>query len=263
MQVDEAQVVAEADLSQTAGAPLRMTANDVRLQQEAERAYEARDYARAYRIYLDRLAPRGDKHAQYMIGHMHLMGQVVLGRRLPPDPVMGCAWYRLAAERGDQPLLGRAYEQVRSDLSEQQRMQADEAYQKLAFKFADEQIRRRAKHEKYPPPRRNHGAAKPQAPEATVQQSTVAQVKAPEVTVQESRVADKAEVEKVVDIRTLTQAQYFGRTSAQVLVVGPRNWVGKIELGELFAVDDTVVRVADAPAATDDFDASDAQGEGQ
>ncbi len=191
--------------------PVRMTVADLRFQEEAERAYEAGDYAHAYRIYLDRLAPRGDKHAQYMMGYMHEMGQVVLDRRLPADLVTACAWYRLAAERDDPSLL-RTYSQAWSGLDDKQRAQADQAYQRLAAKYADDQIRR-----------------------GVTQAAQAAELA-------------RAPVAAPASARSLSQAAYFGVTKVET-TVGFNNWIAKVELGETFSVEAGAVQITDTPAA--------------
>ncbi len=68
-------------------------------QQRVDELYDAGNYKRAFFIYKNELAPRGDKYAQYMVGYMHLNGMSV-----PQDPARALAWYRLSAERGDEML---------------------------------------------------------------------------------------------------------------------------------------------------------------
>ena len=72
----------------------------LRTQERVEELYVSRSYDRAYFIYRNELAPRGDKYAQYMIGYMHFTGVGV-----PEDPSVALAWYRLAAERGSPPII--------------------------------------------------------------------------------------------------------------------------------------------------------------
>jgi hypothetical protein len=69
-------------------------------QQRVDELYDAGNYDRAFFIYQNELAPRGDKYAQYMVGYMYLNGEGV-----PQDPVRALAWYRLSAERGDEMLV--------------------------------------------------------------------------------------------------------------------------------------------------------------
>ena len=62
--------------------------------------YSAGEYERALFIDERELPPRGDKYAQYMVGYMHLNAH-----GLPQDKVRALAWYRLAAERGNEVLV--------------------------------------------------------------------------------------------------------------------------------------------------------------
>lgn len=73
----------------------------VTAKRSADEAYDAGQYEEAYRLYLDYLAPIGDKYAQYLIGVMHVEG---LGTG--HDAAVGAAWLMLAAERGDPRLTG-------------------------------------------------------------------------------------------------------------------------------------------------------------
>jgi hypothetical protein len=77
------------------------------IQKRVDELYAAGDFKRALFIYENELAPRGDKYAQYMVGYMHLNGQSV-----PQDKSRALAWYRLAAERGNEVL-----EQARDELA--------------------------------------------------------------------------------------------------------------------------------------------------
>lgn len=69
-------------------------------QAQVEKLYESGEYERSIIIYEKELAPVGDKYAQYMVGFMHHWGQGV-GKDLPT----ALAWYRLAAERQNQPIV--------------------------------------------------------------------------------------------------------------------------------------------------------------
>ena len=73
----------------------------LKTQEQVDELYASGDFKRALFIYEKELAPRGDKYAQYMVGFMQLNGQGV-----PPDPARSLAWYRLAAERGNEVLQG-------------------------------------------------------------------------------------------------------------------------------------------------------------
>ena len=72
----------------------------LRTQERVEELYLSKSYDRAYFIYRNELAPRGDKYAQYMIGYMHFTGAGVV-----ENPAVALAWYRLAAERGSSPII--------------------------------------------------------------------------------------------------------------------------------------------------------------
>jgi TPR repeat protein len=72
----------------------------LRTQERVEELYLSKSYDRAYFIYRNELAPRGDKYAQYMIGYMHFTGAGVV-----ENPAVALAWYRLAAERGSPPII--------------------------------------------------------------------------------------------------------------------------------------------------------------
>lgn len=75
-------------------------------QRRVDELYAAGDYKRALFIYEKELAPRGDKYAQYMVGYIHLKAYGV-----PQDTVRALAWYRLAAERGNE-VLERARDEL-------------------------------------------------------------------------------------------------------------------------------------------------------
>lgn len=70
------------------------------MQHRVDELYDAGNYERAFFIYENELAPRGDKYAQYMVGYMYQNGQGV-----PRDPARALAWYRLSAERGNPMLM--------------------------------------------------------------------------------------------------------------------------------------------------------------
>jgi len=72
----------------------------MKAQEKADELFEQGQYARAMTIYRKDLAPVGDKYAQYMVGYMHLAG-----RGVPEDPILASAWYRLAAERGEESFV--------------------------------------------------------------------------------------------------------------------------------------------------------------
>ena len=72
----------------------------LRSQEHAERLYGEGEFARALIIYEKELSLIGDKYAQYMVGYMHLTGKGVEVNR-----AAALAWYRLAAERRDIPIM--------------------------------------------------------------------------------------------------------------------------------------------------------------
>ena len=63
--------------------------------QDAEDAYNRKDYKTAYKLLLP-LAEQGDAAAQYNLGLMYYTGQGV-----PQDYKEAVKWYRLSAEQGD------------------------------------------------------------------------------------------------------------------------------------------------------------------
>jgi len=109
----------------------QLDARTLNVQAKAEESFESEDYDRAHFIYLNDLAPIGDKYAQYMLGFMSLNG---LG--VAEDPVLASAWYRLAAERN-----GPQFVNVRDDLL--RRLDAvdlgrsDEIYLRLRREYSD------------------------------------------------------------------------------------------------------------------------------
>lgn len=103
----------------------------LKTQKKVDSLFEKGDYERAIFIYREELAPLGDKYAQYMIGYMHLTGKGV-----PGDMAVASAWYRLAAERGDNH-FEQARDEIWGALSEQQRAQSDLAYIGLRTDYGD------------------------------------------------------------------------------------------------------------------------------
>lgn len=102
-----------------------------RVQQKVEHLYEQGHYKRAYSIYLNELAPVGDKFAQYMIGFMHHHGKFV-----EQDTVRASAWYRLAAERQNSD-FEIVRNEVLSHLSDAELARSDELYVDLRRQYAD------------------------------------------------------------------------------------------------------------------------------
>jgi hypothetical protein len=103
----------------------------LRVQERVEELYVSGAYDRAYFIYRNELAPRGDKYAQYMIGYMHLTGAGV-----PEDPAVALAWYRLAAERGE-PSIELARDELQEALTPEQVATADGLYTELKSELSD------------------------------------------------------------------------------------------------------------------------------
>lgn len=101
------------------------------MQERVEELYMQGAYERAYFIYRNELAPRGDKYAQYMIGYMHLTGAGV-----PENPATALAWYRLAAERGE-PSIEQARKELEATLDAAQLAAADTLFAELKSKLSD------------------------------------------------------------------------------------------------------------------------------
>ena len=115
-------------------------ATDVRtlsVQAKAEELFERGDYRRAHFIYMNELAPIGDKYAQYMLGYMSLSG---LG--VEADPVIASAWLRIAAERNS-PEFVAVRDDVLSAFDETELIRSDLAYIGLRNKYSDIVLRLR------------------------------------------------------------------------------------------------------------------------
>lgn len=107
------------------------------VQQKAEELFEREDYTRAHFIYLNELAPIGDKYAQYMVGFMTLTG---LGVR--EDSVLASAWYRLAAERDTAEFIAVRDDLIRRlDTLDMER--SDDHYLRLRREYSDIAVRMR------------------------------------------------------------------------------------------------------------------------
>lgn len=101
------------------------------MQQRVEELYEAGNYERAFFIYKNELAPRGDKYAQYMVGFMYLNGQGVA-----QDPARALAWYRLSAERGNEK-LGEARDELAEALNREQIQESNGIFAGLLEEVGD------------------------------------------------------------------------------------------------------------------------------
>lgn len=103
----------------------------IKTQRKVDKLFEKGDYERALFIYRDELAPLGDKFAQYMVGYMHYSG-----RGIPKDRVSACAWYRLAAERGEESFV-KVRDVLHGLLDDEQRSRADNIYAELRGEMGD------------------------------------------------------------------------------------------------------------------------------
>lgn len=102
-----------------------------RIQAKAESLYQSGGWERAHFIYVNELAPIGDKYAQYMAGYMCQWGHGV-----EKDLVMASAWYRIAAER-DSPEFVEVRDQMLESLSPEDRGRSDIRYIELRQKYSD------------------------------------------------------------------------------------------------------------------------------
>lgn len=120
---------ASADYRQFPGA--QTDNRTLRVQERVEEIYVSGDHDRALLIYERELAPIGDKYAQYMVGFMHLYGEGT-----EEDPVEALAWYSLAAERGEKPLV-KARDELAGKLASDQRGAAYERFAQLWAHYGD------------------------------------------------------------------------------------------------------------------------------
>lgn len=120
------------DYRQFPGAP----ADDrtLRIQERVEEIYAADDHSRALLIYEKELAPAGDKYAQYMVGFMHLAGEGVAA-----DPVAAMAWYRLAAERGEESFV-EARDELAASLPPEALERSEELFTELWRQYGDRKL---------------------------------------------------------------------------------------------------------------------------
>ncbi len=121
-----------------------LDARTLSVQAKAEELFEREDYHRAHIIYLNDLAPIGDKYAQYMLGFMSLTG---LG--VEQDPVLASAWYRLAAERGEPGEFVAIRDELLDNLDAVDRERSDQVYLGLRRKYSDIAISMREVREEY------------------------------------------------------------------------------------------------------------------
>jgi hypothetical protein len=102
------------------------------VQAKAEELFERGDYRRVHIIYLNDLAPIGDKYAQYMLGFMSLGG---LG--VEPDAALASAWFRLAAERGKPPEFVRIRDELLLHLDDSDRARSETIFMELRRSYSD------------------------------------------------------------------------------------------------------------------------------
>ena len=102
-----------------------------RIQDKAEDLYQSGGWERAHFIYVNELAPIGDKYAQYMAGYMCQWGHGV-----EKDPVLASAWYRIAAERNS-PEFVEVRDQMLESLSPEERDRSDIKYIEMRQKYSD------------------------------------------------------------------------------------------------------------------------------
>lgn len=103
----------------------------IRLQEEVEALFGDSEYEQALLIYKKQLAPMGDKTAQYMVGYMYLAGKGVA-----KDELVASAWYRLAAERGNEQFV-RIRDKLLSLMNDAQRSRSDQLYVELRREIGD------------------------------------------------------------------------------------------------------------------------------
>ena len=103
----------------------------LRLQAKADSLYREGHWDRAYFIYVNELAPAGDKYAQYMAGYMSLHGKGV-ERNVP----QAAAWYRLAAERGS-PEFIKVRDELIDTMSGEALDISDQEFVRLRLRYSD------------------------------------------------------------------------------------------------------------------------------
>ena len=125
--------VPDAGAQQSAGnLSVELDAKTLSVQAKAEDLFQREHYRRAHVIYLNDLAPIGDKYAQYMLGFMSLSGFGV-----EQDRALASAWYRLAAERGEPEEFVAIRDELLEQLDAVDRQRSDAIYLQLRRKFSD------------------------------------------------------------------------------------------------------------------------------
>jgi hypothetical protein len=128
----------------TGNLSVELDSRTLSVQAKAEELFDREQYRRAHVIYLNDLAPIGDKYAHYMLGFMSLGG---LG--VEQDPVLASAWYRLAAERGDPEEFVEIRDELMEQLDAVDRARSDEAYLALRRTYSDIAINMREAREAF------------------------------------------------------------------------------------------------------------------
>lgn len=125
--------VPDAGAQQSAGnLSVELDSKTLSVQAKAEELFQHEQYRRAHVIYLNDLAPIGDKYAQYMLGFMSLSGFGV-----EQDHVLASAWYRLAAERGEPEEFVAIRDELLAQLDAVDRQRSDAIFLRLRGKYSD------------------------------------------------------------------------------------------------------------------------------
>ena len=103
-------------------------------QAQVEQLYESGEYERSLIIYEKELAPVGDKYAQYMVGFMHHWAQGV-----EKDLPTALAWYRLAAERNNTPIVEER-DRLFNSMTDEEIDASNEIFVKLWRKLGDNRL---------------------------------------------------------------------------------------------------------------------------
>ena len=106
----------------------------IKTQEKVDKLFEKGDYDRAFFIYRQELTPLGDKYAQYMVGYM-----TIVGKGTSQDFILGSAWYRLAAERGDKN-FAKARDEILAYFNDEQMALTDQRYAELRMQYSDAMI---------------------------------------------------------------------------------------------------------------------------
>lgn len=109
-----------------------------RLIRNADDAYEAGEYRRAFLLYRDDVAPTGDKFSQYRVGWMYFHGEGV-----DKDPALGAAWLALAAER-EHPALSQAHAEAVATLPAAELARVETLTRELQARMGDCMLQRQA-----------------------------------------------------------------------------------------------------------------------